>query len=64
LIQVGADLDDPVVREREARGLLEAAAEYPKAALLLIGLQSEAGRNLPATIAAPSAAAWLLTDET
>ena len=60
LIQVCADLDDPAVREREIRALLEAAGEFPKATLHLIGLQTETVRNLPAGISIYPAASWLL----
>ena len=60
LLQVCADLDDTMVREREIRGLVEAAAEHPKATLRLICLHPEAARDLPSNITVEAAAAWLL----
>lgn len=62
LIQVCADLEDPATREREARALLEAAREYPRATLHLISLQPDTARNLPPGIVVHSAVAWLLAD--
>ncbi|MBI4527974.1 MAG: ATP-binding protein [Deltaproteobacteria bacterium] len=63
LIQVSADLDDPATREREARALLAAAAEYPGAGLHLITLTPESVQGLPAEIAVHPAARWFLSGE-
>jgi predicted AAA+ superfamily ATPase len=61
LIQVCAELDDPAKREREARALLAAAAEFPGASLHLITLTPENARGLPAKVAFHSAALWFLS---
>jgi predicted AAA+ superfamily ATPase len=63
LIQVCADLDTAVTKEREIRALLEAAAEYKRASLRLITLQAETPREMPKTITVHSAVAWLLGPE-
>ena len=60
LIQVCADLDDPATRERETRALLNAASEYPRATLHLIGLEPEIPAELPPGIIWHAASAWLL----
>ncbi len=63
LIQVSADLDDPATREREARALLAAAAEYPGASLHLITLTPESAQGMPAQITVHPAARWFLSRE-
>ena len=60
LIQVCADLDDPATRERETRALLNAANDYPRARLHLIGLEPEIPANLPPGVTWRAASAWLL----
>jgi len=64
LIQVCAYLSEAAVREREIRGLLDAADEHPKAKLLMISLSGELLRNMPNKIAVHSAVSWLLSDGT
>ncbi|MBM4297581.1 MAG: ATP-binding protein [Deltaproteobacteria bacterium] len=64
LIQVCAELDEPATREREARALLAAAAEYPGASMHLITLTPESAQGLPAQIAVHSAVQWFLSGET
>ena len=64
LIQVCADLDDAVTRDREIRGLLAAGAEHPGATLRLISLTPEIPRDLPATVVWQPASEWLLSDGT
>jgi hypothetical protein len=61
LIQVCADLDDPVVRDREVRALLDAAEEHPRGSLNIVALHSELASGLPERIAFHSAARWLLS---
>ena len=61
LIQVCADLDDPVVRDREVRALLAAAEEHPRGSLNIVTLHSELASGLPERIAFHSAARWLLS---
>lgn len=60
LIQVCADLDTPVTRERETRALLAAGAQRRDALLRLIGLTPEPPRELPPGIVWQSASTWLL----
>jgi predicted AAA+ superfamily ATPase len=64
LIQVCASLGEAVVREREIRGLLDAADEHPKAKLLMLSLSNESLRNIPDRIAVYSVVSWLLSDGT
>ena len=61
LIQVCASLDDPVVRDREVRALLDAAGEHPQSSLNMVTLHSESASGLPERIALHSAARWLLS---
>lgn len=61
LIQVCADLDDPVVRDREVRALLDAAGEHPRGGLNIVTLHPESVSGLPERIAFHSAARWLLS---
>lgn len=61
LIQACADLGDAATREREARALLAASREHPRAGLSLITLTPESGRNIPPEIQIHNAAIWLLT---
>lgn len=63
LIQVAADLDDPVTRERETRALLAAAAEYPVASLHLITLTPESAQGMPEQVTVHPAALWFLSGE-
>ncbi|MFH0902749.1 MAG: ATP-binding protein, partial [Pseudomonadota bacterium] len=60
LIQVCADLDTDEAREREVRGLLEAAREYGRAKLHLVTLTPHSLPNLAARIEVHDAAEWLL----
>lgn len=60
LIQVCAELDSPIARQRETQALLEAAQEYPQAGLQLIALDSQAGHDLPRSIRVHAAPAWFL----
>lgn len=65
LIQVSADLSDPVTRNRECRALIEASAEYPTATLNLISLTADHVPGVDHRIQLFSAANWLLkTDRT
>jgi len=61
LIQVCAVLDDPGVRAREARALIDAAREHPRAEKIIITLHPESAPEMPAGIAVQSAAEWLLS---
>jgi len=63
LIQVCADLDTPAAQERETRALVQAASEHPRATRHLITLQPEISRELPKSVTAHSAVAWLLASE-
>lgn len=63
LIQVCAELDDPATREREARALLAAAAEYPGASLHVITLTPESAQGMPAQVTVHPAALWFLSGE-
>ncbi len=60
LIQVCLDLAETGVMEREVRGLLSAAQEYPRAALKIVTLFPETARNIPENIQVHDAAVWLL----
>jgi hypothetical protein len=60
LIQVVADLGDPVTRDREVRALLSAAQEHPGANLLLVTLTTESAEDIPPNIQVQDAAMWLL----
>ncbi len=60
LIQVCADLADPVTREREVRALLEAANEWPEARRVIIGWDAPPSIRFPEGIAFRRAADWLL----
>ena len=63
MIQVCADLDDPVTWQRETRALLNVAQEYPQATLYLISLEPDQGAaELPPSINWRPATAWLLQD--
>jgi predicted AAA+ superfamily ATPase len=63
LIQVCANLDDPAPHEREIRALIEAAKEFPKAALHLLILEPLRAGEMPQGITVHSAAAWLLGEQ-
>lgn len=60
LIQVCADLSAAPTREREFRGLLEAAAEHPEASLHLIALDPEDDASIVPAVNVHSAVSWLL----
>lgn len=62
LIQVCADLDDAITRDREMRALLAAAIEHPGATLHLISLTPETPLDLPPRIVWQPASEWLLSD--
>ena len=61
LVQVCADLDDPVVRDREIRALHKAAAEYPGAKLCVITLESVPRITFPKDIVVVTASHWFLS---
>jgi len=60
LIQVCADLGAEATREREVRGLLAAAAEFPGASLELVTLTPESAHDLPEIVRVHDAALWFL----
>ncbi len=60
LIQVCAELDDSVAREREVRALLAASQEHPRASLHVITLTPETAAEMPEEVRVHSAALWLL----
>ena len=60
LIQVCADLDEPLTRDREIQGLLSASREHPDATLHLITLSEGAPFTFPRTVNLYSAAVWML----
>ncbi len=60
LIQVCTNLDVPVVREREARALTEAAREHRRATLHIVSLDPVFARDISENITIHSAATWLL----
>ncbi len=60
LIQVCADLDVPVTRDREIRALLEAKREHRRATPHLISLAPELPAGLPSGIIVHAASDWLL----
>jgi predicted AAA+ superfamily ATPase len=60
LIQVCADLDAPGTRDRELRGLLTAAGEYPSATLHLMALTAAGSPPIPDNVRLHRAADWLL----
>ncbi len=62
LVQVCADLDDPVTWEREMRALHSAGGEYPRARRILVTLQPGPVRKLPADVILKTAAEWLLEE--
>lgn len=62
LIQVCADLDSPITRERETRALLAAARERRGAKLHLITLEPELSHDLPKAVNAHAAVDWLLAE--
>ncbi|KAF0242719.1 MAG: hypothetical protein FD180_3775 [Planctomycetota bacterium] len=60
LIQVCAEFDAPETREREFRALLEGKKEHPRASRLVVRLESDAIRGVPAGVEVLPAAEWLL----
>lgn len=60
LVQVSAHLDDPDTLAREIRALLDAKAQSPKAAAMLITLNRPAMMGVPDDIELVTAAEWLL----
>lgn len=60
LIQVCAELDDPMTREREVRALRSAATEHPGAGLHVVTLTPEPTVDVPAGVQVHAAAVWLL----
>ncbi|MDR1279515.1 MAG: ATP-binding protein [Opitutaceae bacterium] len=60
LIQVCANTGSPETLAREVRALEEAAAEHPRAAPLLVSMDTQRPAGLPAGIGWQTAAAWLL----
>ena len=63
LIQVCASLDDPGTRAREIRGLLDAALEFPRASLMLIGIDIPEVMEIPSAITVFAARDWLLAEK-
>jgi len=63
LIQVCASLDDPGTRAREIRGLLDAALEFPRASLMLIGIDIPEVMAIPSAITVFAARDWLLAEK-
>ena len=61
LIQVAADLDDSVTRERELRALLAAKAEHPRASLHLVTLSPETAIDFPESVQVHPAWFWFLS---
>ncbi len=61
LIQVSASLDNPDVRERETRSLIEAAVRYPHASLHIITLNPGVQGSISPKVRVNSASSWLLT---
>ena len=61
LIQVSASLDNPDVRERETRSLIEAAARYPHASLHIITLNPGVQGSISPKVRVHSASSWLLS---
>ena len=61
LVQVCAELDDPVTLAREVRALQDASASWPRATLHLIALDWSPGLPRPAGIQLHRATDWLLT---
>ncbi len=60
LIQVCAEMDDPAVREREYRALVEAAREHPRASAHIVTLAAEPPPQAPPGVKVHWAAVWLL----
>lgn len=60
LIQVCAQLDDPLTLARELRALAQARAEHPQAELLLIVLDAPIAPQLPEGVTLMAALDWLL----
>jgi len=60
LIQVCADLTDPVTRARELRSLRQATETWPHADMILIALDAPASLELPAGMVLYPAVDWLL----
>jgi predicted AAA+ superfamily ATPase len=64
LLQVCAEISNPVTREREIRALASAAMEFPEATPIFLTLDSIPPQpELPAPLRWLSAAAWLMADE-
>jgi hypothetical protein len=55
-----AELDDPQVREREARGLVAARTEHPRTSLHLVTWTPESASGLPEGVRVHPAWQWLL----
>lgn len=60
LIQVAAELDDPMTREREVRALLAAQAEHPRASLHLVTFTPESATRIPEAVQVHPAWSWFL----
>jgi uncharacterized protein len=63
LIQVCADLDSPLTREREIRALLGGAEDFPDASLHIVALDADALHGLPEGVNVHNAFEWLLETE-
>uniref|UniRef100_A0A831UJH1 ATP-binding protein n=1 Tax=Geobacter metallireducens TaxID=28232 RepID=A0A831UJH1_GEOME len=60
LIQVCADLDDSMTRDREVRALVSAASSFPEARQILITLAPPSTPGIPASVSVVPAFSWLL----
>lgn len=60
LIQVCADLDDSMTRDREVRALVSAASSFPEARQILITLALPSMPGIPASVSVVPAFSWLL----
>jgi predicted AAA+ superfamily ATPase len=63
LIQVCADVAAGPTRDRELRGLANAAGAYPRASRHLITLTPETAHPWPANVTVHAAEQWLLDEE-
>ena len=61
LIQSCADMNDPGVRDREIRALMEAAKEHPHAERIIVTLHPESAGCVPDGIVVHAAFQWLLS---
>jgi len=62
LIQVCANLENPAVREREVRALVEAAPTHPRASLNIVAMTPGLRKDVPSSVQIHPASAWLLAE--